>query len=72
MMADHEIDHRYTHEIVCPHCGHKHRDSWEYGEGEHDCALCERPFDLTRDVSVTYSTEKIEALEARDCATAED
>jgi hypothetical protein len=52
----------YTNEIVCPHCGHEHSDSWEIGrhEGgdsfEGECAECEKKFGCERINDVTYST----------------
>ena len=60
-----EYDHKYTHEPVCPHCGYVHRDSWEWhgDDGEYDCGSCEKPFSYSRQVSITYSTSKIESLD---------
>lgn len=52
------IDHHYTDEAVCPHCGHEHSDTWEWQDGKHECAECEQPFELERHVEATYSTEK--------------
>jgi len=49
----------YEDDVVCPHCGYKHGDSWEMQDGKHDCPECEKPFDLERHVSVTFSTSKI-------------
>ncbi len=55
------IDHKFTSEAVCPWCGHKHRDSWEWSdEGVSSCEVCERKFSFSRYVEVTYETEKIE------------
>lgn len=57
-----DIDHEGTREIVCPHCGHEHRDSWETGDYgrvedyDYTCHECEEDFRVTRHVSVTYST----------------
>jgi len=34
-----EIDHKLTHQIVCPHCGYSDSDSYEYiqwGEDQDD------------------------------------
>lgn len=55
-------DHTYTDEIICPHCGYEHSDSWEYegNDGVIECGNCEKPFSYCRDVSVTYSTHKEE------------
>lgn len=60
-----EIDHGFTTELVCPYCGAKELDSWEVESGEEDlgridCGRCERTFTATRNISITYSTEKID------------
>lgn len=54
------FDHEGTDEIVCPHCDHVHRDSWEFSgdDGEIECYECGEKFHYTRDVYVTYSTSK--------------
>jgi hypothetical protein len=59
------IDHKYTQEIVCPYCGCEWIDSWEEGNhgGEEDiglleCPDCERTFNTTRQIDITYSTER--------------
>lgn len=55
-----EIDHEYTDEIVCPHCGYEHGDSWEApDDGEDDCEECGKPFRFVRDITVRYSTTKV-------------
>jgi DNA-directed RNA polymerase subunit RPC12/RpoP len=62
-----EIDHIYTNEIVCPHCGHKYRDSWECGtdeaggecDWEETCCECGAEFYASRYIAVSYSTRKI-------------
>lgn len=46
-------------EAICPHCGYKHMDSWEYEEGEHECSQCERAFELTKRMWVTFTTRKV-------------
>jgi uncharacterized Zn finger protein len=60
------IDHKFTPEAVCPHCGHEHNCSHEFFSnwGDHDevlaeCEECGAEFTLTRHTEVTYSTEKI-------------
>jgi hypothetical protein len=61
LMKNGEIDHYYTSEIVCPHCGYVHHDSWEWGEdGEDECGECEERFSYRRIVTIEYSTEKPE------------
>ena len=58
-IAEFDGDTDYTTEITCPHCGYEYRDSWEASEGEQDCRDCERPFEVTKNVTVDYSTSKI-------------
>lgn len=59
-----EIDCQFTREIVCPYCGHVHRDSWEFGgggeDGDDECGECGKMFSWSRTITVTYSTEKME------------
>ena len=49
--------------IICPHCGHIHRDSWEImmedGVEEIECDKCGQAFVATRHTSVNYWAEKI-------------
>lgn len=56
-------DTQHTDEVICPHCGHLYRDSWELDEGEQECWECERKFEMVRYVEVTYSTTKVEKPE---------
>lgn len=57
------IESEYTDEVICPYCGHKYSDSWEFGNGTDDdfgliqCEYCEKEFYAWRNVEVTYSTE---------------
>jgi hypothetical protein len=55
-----EIDHNCTDHAVCPHCGHEHRDDWEWQgeEGTHECDDCGEPFKWYAEVSRTWDTEK--------------
>lgn len=60
-----QFDHEYTHEIVCPYCGYEDWDSWEFGGGdgeqsEEDCGRCEKTFLTKRNISINYTTYKIE------------
>ncbi len=55
-----EMKHEYTDEVVCPYCFHEHSDSWEFNdwvEG-YECHECEKPFNVTRNVTINYSTSK--------------
>ena len=60
-----QIDHEYTDEIVCPYCGLEHGDSWEVSPDNNDIGLieceddeCGKSFYATRNIEVTYSTQK--------------
>jgi hypothetical protein len=46
-------------EVVCPWCGYIHHDSWEIDNGEFECNNCGNKMEVVKEVSVTYSTEKI-------------
>ncbi|WP_251861951.1 hypothetical protein [Clostridium sp. Marseille-Q2269] len=57
------IEHEYTREITCPFCGYEYVDSWDYENNEEDlglmeCPECEKLFYASREIEVTYSTEK--------------
>ena len=63
-----EIDCEGTSEIVCPWCGVEYMDSFEMGgyhnnDGEDKCESCEKPFRWSRNITVDYSTERIESGE---------
>ena len=59
-----EIDTFCTDLIVCPHCGYEFEDSWEMcpdsQPAEYDCEHCEGAFRVTADISVNYTTKKID------------
>jgi len=56
-----ELDTEYTDEITCPYCGWVNNDSWEADEnGITFCGKCEKDFEFTRNVEVTYSTYRLE------------
>lgn len=52
-------------QVVCPHCGYRHDDSWEIPEGEIECSQCERKFHMYRDIEVFYSTTRIDEYGTR-------
>ena len=55
-----DIDHEFTDEITCPHCGEELIDSWEYGDsGEHKCYECGGKFTHERNITITYCTAKL-------------
>lgn len=47
--------------VVCPSCGHRHEDSFAFGDGVNCCACCETEFYVDRSISVTYTTSRIVA-----------
>lgn len=54
------FEHRYTNDVVCPHCGYEFSDSWEMKDGDCTCPDCEKDFELQCDYTVKYITNKIE------------
>ena len=61
-----EIDHEYTDELVCPHCGYTYLDSHEFFRhavsnhvAEIECEHCNMKFSAEVEYSATYCTEKI-------------
>ena len=53
-------------EPVCPACGHRHRDAWEWhfdgdmdGSAKRECDACGAEFQCDRIVSVDYTTRLI-------------
>lgn len=56
-----EIDHEYTDEVTCPYCGKEVGDSWELPEkGKRKCYECSNEFEYESDVSVSYTSWKLE------------
>lgn len=58
-----------TDKIVCPYCGHAHEDSWEYNDWSGTrivCHSCNEEFELHVEVSVEYTTERVESRLARE------
>ncbi len=64
MICDTEIDCDGTDESVCPYCGYEETDSWEISfhannTAETDCGQCGKTYKVTRDFSVSYSSQKL-------------
>ena len=60
MNTNKEIDHEFTEQIVCPECGYKMLDSWEFDDGDEQiCPECGCKFKITIDISIEYSTKRI-------------
>jgi transcription elongation factor Elf1 len=58
-----EYDTDSTDEVTCPHCGHEHSDSFEYGHpasdtGTADCDECGKSFKWQCEYTITYTTRK--------------
>lgn len=50
-------------DAICPHCGHKHGDCWEWVEEmpkEAECEGCGKRFVVWAQYDITYRTEPLE------------
>ena len=56
------IDHESTDNIVCPYCGYEYWGSSEYPDSDDyfECVNCKKHFFMEIDVSVTYTTLKLQ------------
>ena len=56
------MDLDYQDFAVCPHCGHKHKDCFEWRPdcSDQECQECGKRFFYNRDIAITYSTSKKE------------
>ncbi len=53
---------QYEDDIMCPYCGSKYGDCWEWKEsGEYDCDDCKNKFEFCRNIETSYSTSKLDA-----------
>lgn len=52
------VSHDDTDNVVCPHCFFEYQDCYEMSDGKHQCEECAGSFMLSREFSVTYTTEK--------------
>lgn len=56
-----EYETEFTDEIICPWCGYKFSDSWEYDDEDGsiiDCPDCNKPIILGVHISVSYITRR--------------
>ena len=61
IVAKYTGDTYLTDVIVCPWCGTKYEDCWEWDDdGKEVCDACEREFSYERHVDVSYITRKEE------------
>jgi len=57
-----EIDHEFTDEVVCPHCGYVLSDSWDFDDGDGaDCPECNCKFKISVHHTIEYSTKILNA-----------
>lgn len=59
-----KIEHEYTDNIVCPHCGYENESSWELNMSDGDkeemvCGSCDKVMTVYCEITVKYSTEKV-------------
>jgi transcription elongation factor Elf1 len=59
------MEHKYEKNIICPYCDHEDENSWEFQEDSaiHACGNCEKEFNVTREIEVTYTTSRIDCEE---------
>ena len=56
------IEHEYTQEPICPHCGKQDVNAWELefdgldGDCEDSCGYCGGDYTVHRHVSIHYTT----------------
>ena len=55
--------------IKCPYCEWEDNNSWEFDqdEGTTECGGCEKEFNVTRNIEVTYSTSRIACEHNKHC-----
>jgi uncharacterized Zn-finger protein len=59
----------YTHNLICPYCGHENKDSWEVNMDEGmewdddiECGSCDETYRASRHCTITYSTAQKEGV----------
>ncbi|MGH7974937.1 MAG: hypothetical protein ACREBR_05385 [bacterium] len=55
-----DLDTCCTEFAICPWCGAEFIDSFEMSDGVWDCDRCGKKFTLDHDVTVSYTTNKVE------------
>lgn len=58
----------FKKEITCPYCSYEHSDSWEYEseDDEIECQACGKDFTYSKDIEVTYCSQKIPCKDGHD------
>lgn len=60
---ENEIDCECTDDLICPYCGCKFEDSFEFNESsQHQCDRCEKHFMYEVEYSKTFSSVKVDCL----------
>lgn len=64
-MSEKRINTDYQSKVTCPHCGDVNEDTWDLDLDEDiidelECGVCEKKFSVQTDVTVEYSTAKID------------
>jgi DNA-directed RNA polymerase subunit RPC12/RpoP len=64
-MNNKNFDTAATDRIICPHCGGTfEHDNIQFVDlngkpEEYDCEHCDKPFEVTVDISISYTTRKL-------------
>jgi transcription elongation factor Elf1 len=62
-MAKQEIETSGTYQIICPYCGCEQSNSWEVSPDKndfsYDCEECDKTFQVSREVLVSFTTSKL-------------
>lgn len=59
---------KWEDQIICPWCGYKDIDSWEYNDSDGrqiHCLHCDKPMKIYVDFEVRYSAQKVEENQAK-------
>ncbi len=61
------MEHNYETNIKCPYCDWEDHDSWEFedDEGTHTCGDCEKEFNVSRNIEVTYSSTRLKCEDGK-------
>lgn len=58
---DKESKERFEYDFaICPWCDHRHNDTWEMEDGEHECNECGKTFLLESTTTRECTTKRIE------------
>lgn len=58
--SESEFDTEYQEHIICPHCGTRQKDVFEFQEeNDYCCGECEKKFFLRIHRDIHYTTQKV-------------